>query len=66
MIFSGSLCFNLDPWQGVKEEELNSVLQRIGIVIVIGILIVVIVNFIAIGILPWRVGIACFLLFGIT
>ena len=57
MIFSGSLCFNLDPWQGVKEEELNSVLQRIGIAIAI---LIVIVIAIAIGIVPWRVGIACF------
>ena len=30
MIFSGSLGFNLDPWQTVEEEELKSVLQRIG------------------------------------
>ena len=30
MIFSGSLGFNLDPWQTVEEEELKSVLNRIG------------------------------------
>ena len=30
VIFSGSLGFNLDPWQTVEEEELKSVLQRIG------------------------------------
>ena len=31
VIFSGSLGFNLDPWQTVEEEELKSVLQRIGV-----------------------------------
>ena len=31
MIFSGSLGFNLDPWQTVEDEELKSVLQRIGV-----------------------------------
>ena len=30
VIFSGSLGFNLDPWQEVGEDELNSVLLRIG------------------------------------
>ena len=30
VIFSGSLGFNLDPWQTVEEEKLKSVLQRIG------------------------------------